>query len=193
MSFRHRAANGDLYFYTVTDRGPNADAPKTFEGQKTKTFLAPRFTPFIGVIRLIPQKKAVLEKSIPLKVSGQNISGLPISPGMTGSTKEVPLSENFTVLPYDDNGMDTEGIALDRQGNVWISDEYGPFIAKVNPTTGQILNKYAPGEGLPDILKWRQPNRGMEGITIAPNGKNLWCDTKHSQCRSRNPQSSSIH
>ena len=67
--------------------------------------------------------------------------------------------------------MDTEGIDLDRQGNFWISDEYGPFIAKVNPASGEILKKYAPGDGLPEIIKWRQPNRGMEALTVAPNGK----------------------
>jgi hypothetical protein len=37
---------------------------------------------------------------------------------------------------------------VDKKRNVlWVSDEYGPFIVKIDPATGIILNKYAPGSG----------------------------------------------
>ena len=171
MTFKEKRNNGNLAFYTITDRGPNADSPETLEGNKTKVFLAPNFTPFIGQVKIESGKKAKLERSLSLKSQGKNISGRPIPPGLTGSTKEMPLSEGLAKLNYDRNGMDTEGIDRDEEGNFWISDEYGPFIAKVEPTSGEILEKYAPGNGLPEIIKWRQPNRGMEALTVAPNGK----------------------
>ena len=68
-------------------------------------------------------------------------------------------------LGTDRNGLDTEGISLDKDGNFWISDEYGPFIAKVDKK-GNILEKYGPGMGLPKILADRVPNRGSEGVTV---------------------------
>ena len=171
MMFDRASKDGDLYFYTISDRGPNADAPETLDGKKTKVFPAPDFTPFIGKVEIGSRNKAVLKESLDLKSQGKKISGLPIPPGLTGSTKELPLSEQLEPLDYDPNGMDTEGIDRDSQGNFWISDEYGPFIAKVDSRSGEILEKYAPGDGLPEIIKWRQPNRGMEALTVAPNGK----------------------
>lgn len=171
MTFDNSSNNGNLEFYTISDRGPNADAPETIEGKKTKVFPAPNFTPFIGQVKIESDTKAVLEKSIALKSEGKKITGLPIPPGLTGSTKEVPLSERLVELNYDVNGMDTEGIDRDAKGNFWISDEYGPFIAKVEANSGEIVQKYGPGTGLPEIIKWRQANRGMEALTVAPNGK----------------------
>jgi hypothetical protein len=52
---------------------------------------------------------------------------------------------------------------------LWVSDEYGPFIVKIDPATGIILKKYKPGTGsadLPAILAKRRANRGMEGLSI---------------------------
>lgn len=72
-------------------------------------------------------------------------------------------------LGTDANGLDTEGITRDADGNFWISDEYGPFIVKVSPE-GEILEKYGPGAGLPKILASRTPNRGSEGLTLDDKG-----------------------
>ena len=55
-------------------------------------------------------------------------------------------------LNYDPNGMDPEGIAVDKQGNFWISDEYGPFIAKFSKK-GQLIQKLQPGNGSTRSLK----------------------------------------
>lgn len=104
-----------------------------------------------------------------MKVNGKPISGKPIPSGLTGSTNEVALDFNMKDLGTDRNGLDTEGISLDKDGNFWISDEYGPFIAKVDKK-GNILEKYGPGMGLPKILADRVPNRGSEGVTVDEKG-----------------------
>lgn len=52
---------------------------------------------------------------------------------------------------------------------IWIADEYGPFIIKVDKN-GTILEKLEPGKGLPEIIKNRVPNRGFEGLTIDKKG-----------------------
>ena len=46
---------------------------------------------------------------------------------MTGSTKEIALNFKMKDLETDVNGLDTEGLAVDKDGNFWISDEYGPL------------------------------------------------------------------
>jgi|GEM_PF-75392 len=165
--------DGDnLQFYAVTDRGPNADAPKYVKDGKTsdaKIFPCPSFTPSIGVIS-VSKTDAKAVSAIDITDGGKKITGLPIAPGNIGSTNEAALDMSFNDIGYDSNGLDTEGIATDKDGNFWLCDEYGPFIVKAD-STGKILEKYGPGEGLDDILKYRIPNRGFEGITVTPSGK----------------------
>lgn len=165
--------DGSVEFYLITDRGPNADAPNFNDGStnySSKFFPAPEFQPQIAIACLKGGKVEITE-TIGLKdESGKAITGLPIKPGNIGSSNEAALSENLKNLGYDNNGLDTEGIALDSKGNFWVCDEYGPFIAKFDKT-GKLLQKYAPGKGLPEVLKYRTPNRGFEGVTVAPNNK----------------------
>ena len=75
----------------------------------------------------------------------------------------------------DRDGLDTEGIAIDRENprHLWICDEYGPFIAKIDGYTGRIIKKYVPGRELPAIVAKRQANRGFEGIAVTPSNKVL--------------------
>lgn len=172
LTFKGLDKNGNLEFYAVTDRGPNADAPKYVENGKKfpgKFFPVPDFTPSIGVIKVTKDKSQVVE-SIPLKnYRNEKISGRVIPEGIVGSTGEVALNFDMNKLSNDFDGLDTEGIAVDKDGNFWLCDEYGPFIVKATKD-GRIIEKYGPKEGLPEILKYRVPNRGFEGLTIDENG-----------------------
>lgn len=165
--------DGTVEFYGITDRGPNADIPKYVDNGKTipgKFFPTPNFAPSIGVITVNPKAdRADITASTPLKVDGKAITGKPIPAGSLGSTNEIALNFKMQNLGTDANGLDTEGITRDKDDNFWISDEYGPFIAKVSPS-GEILEKYGPGTGLPKILANRTPNRGSEGLTIDDQG-----------------------
>ncbi|SQC92365.1 Uncharacterized protein conserved in bacteria [Cedecea neteri] len=107
------------------------------------------------------------------------ISGLPLPEGLIGATNEIALSDTLQQLKSDKRGLDTEGVTPDGKGGYWLCDEYGPFVIHVD-ADGKILKKYGPqaehGEqgvagGLPNIVKWRQPNRGFEGITRMPDGR----------------------
>lgn len=176
LALKTKNSDGSMVFYGITDRGANADAPEgkttdgvvvTIDGNFTlaKSFPLPTYVPKIAEIT-VKDGKAVVTKTIDLKaVDGTSTSGRPLPLGTTGSTGEVALNDTLsTKLSFDVNGIDPEGIVFDNDGNVWICDEYGPFIAKVNTTTGQMIKKYTPGNGLPALLKNRVPNRGMEGI-----------------------------
>lgn len=177
IAFKGTNANGDLEFYGLTDRGPNGDGPNlpalTGTGVNgAKIFPSPSFAPAFGVIT-VGKNGAVLTASTPIKVSATvKTSGLAIPPGTVGNSAELPVMDVMkydanSKATFDANGLDTEAIVVDKKRNVlWVSDEYGPFIVKIDPATGIILNKYAPGSGLPDIFLKRRANRGMEGLAL---------------------------
>lgn len=167
----------DLIFATVTDRGPNADSPKAGD-RESKIFANPKFTPLLMTIRVGDGKAQAIDAHALHDEQGP-ISGLPLPEGLIGATNEIALDDALRTLPADKRGLDTEGITPDGQGGYWLCDEYGPFIINVD-AQGKILKKYGPqaeqGEqgvagGLPNIIKWRQANRGFEGITRMPDGR----------------------
>ena len=173
FAYKGTDKDGNLEFYGLSDRGPNGDIPTYMENGKKlpgKFFMAPDFVPQIGVIKVI-DGKAIVTEVIKLKdQNGNFVSGRPIPQGGIGSTGEIALDLNMNKLALDINGLDPEGIVVDKDGNLWIDDEYGPFLMKVDKD-GKILEKYGPGEGLPEELKFRVPNRGFEGVAIDSNGQ----------------------
>lgn len=172
VTFKGYDAEGNPQFYGITDRGPSLDVPSA-DGTVTdakKIFPSPAFTPSIGLITL-KDGEAVVDEAIRLKnTDGIPLTGLPLPAGSLGATGEVPLDIHLEPLDYDSNGFDPEGIAVDAEGNFWVADEYGPYIAKFS-ADGTMLEKFAPGDGLPEILQYRIANRGFEGISAAPSGK----------------------
>jgi len=184
LTFKGKAADGSLEFYGITDRGPNGDGPKVPNSVVTsgatgtsdaKFFPSPSFTPSFGLIS-IGKDGAILKSSTAIKFSSTiNASGLSIASGKVGSSAEVPLNDAAkfdasSKTKFSDYGLDTESIVYDAaRGAVWVSDEYGPFILKIDVATGVILKKYQPGTGaadLPAVLLKRRANRGMEGLTL---------------------------
>lgn len=184
LTFKGKAADGSLEFYGITDRGPNGDGPKVPNSIVTpgatgtsdaKFFPSPSFTPSFGLIS-IGKDGAILKSSTPIKFSSTiNASGLSIAAGKVGSSAEVPLNDAAkydanSKTTFSDYGLDTESIVYDAaRGVVWVSDEYGPFILKIDISTGIILKKYQPGTGasdLPAVLLKRRANRGMEGLSL---------------------------
>lgn len=166
-----------LTFATVTDRGPNADAPNVGK-QEAKIFVTPEFAPLLLSIRVENGKAQAADVRALHDDKGQ-INGLPLQSDLIGSTNEVALSDTLKTLTGDNRGLDTEGITPDGKGGFWLCDEYGPFLINID-ATGKILAMHGPqaqdGEkaiagGLPNIIKWRQPNRGFEGVTRMPDGR----------------------
>ncbi len=178
LAYIGTAPEGGHLFWGITDRGPNADSPDYLNAEgassKSKVFPAPAFVPKIAKILLKDGQASVLEVIALQTAAGLPMSGLPVPPGVVGNSKEIALNEGLALLGkgYDENGIDPEGIALEKDGkHAWISDEYGPFLARVELATGKLVKKLAPGSGLPEIIKNRQPNRGAEGVAVTPNGK----------------------
>ena len=160
-------------FYLLTDRGPNAAG----SAANSIIFGKADFTPQIGRFRVV-SSQLVLEKTILLKnAAGQPLTGLP-NPVGQGSTGETALDLNGQTIAPNADGLDSEGLVLASDGTFWISDEYGPHIVHFDATgkTLERINPFGNGTGgrtLPKVLARRRPNRGMEGLTITPDGKTL--------------------
>lgn len=152
-------------FYGLTDRGPNVDGPN---GSKVEAL--PAFDPAIGEFRLVGGK-ATLVKRIALHAG----DGTPYNGQVNcaASTGETITDLSGTVLPCTDTGYDPEGLVALRDGTFWVSDEYGPFITHFD-RTGRQIGRLSPFDrSLPRELANRVPNKGMEGLTVTPDGHTL--------------------
>jgi len=182
LAFKGRAADGSLEFWGITDRGPNGDSPNApvpsdpSKNGLTKMFPAPSFTPSIGVIA-IGKDGAVLKSLLPLKsAGGARISGRPLPAGAVGNSGEAAVTDalvhDAAKAGFDPEGLDSESLVFDAARKAfWTSDECGPFIVRIDAETGIIQRRYQPGTGtrdLPEVLKHRRANRGMEGLAMDP-------------------------
>ncbi|MFH1134647.1 MAG: esterase-like activity of phytase family protein [Pseudomonadota bacterium] len=177
LKFEGWDKDGALVFLGIGDRGPNADSPSHEDkpgGQAlpAKIFPSPDFTPQFGRIKVDDARASLVSTTTILAADNTPISGRPLPEGKIGSTGETALDDRLDVLPMDAEGLDPEGIDLDKKdGQLWICDEYGPFIVKLDKKTGREIKKFGPGTGLPEILAKRQPNRGFEGLAVTPGNK----------------------
>ncbi len=157
-------------FYLLTDRGPNYDGPGS---PAPKRFPDPSYSPRIYPAHIAGTK---LQLGTPIILKGPDgtpMSGLPIPGGDCGSTNEAGQTVGGTPLAADPLGLDPEGIVAMADGTFWLSDEYGPFMVQFD-ATGRELRRFSPcGESpeLPAVYAKRRPNRGMEGLTITPDGE----------------------
>lgn len=178
-------------FYTVTDRGPTQD----FTVTNTTPTIPPKTTivthkvlpctnlaPMIVKVQLLAGGTAQVLEVIPLKKAAPNgvefITGFPNGVELA---PEVMKDPSYNLLGTDPDGLDPEGITIDNHGFFWICEEYRPSIAMIAPD-GTVLLRLVPKgclagteevptyDILPAVLTNRVNNRGMEGITFAPNG-----------------------
>ncbi|HEV8391316.1 MAG TPA: esterase-like activity of phytase family protein [Dongiaceae bacterium] len=185
-------------FYALTDRGPNIDcsASEKITGvptaqacagdDKAKLFPRPDFVPSIVKVKLNEDGTFVTTEWIPLKdAAGKTITGL--SNPLKAAKTEAAYDKDGKQLPFDPNGLDTEGLVRLKDGTFWIGEEYGPSLVHV-AADGKIIERLVPAglEGdlsgatykvtgsLPSILMKRQLNRGIEGIALAPDESALY-------------------
>ncbi|HEY9641074.1 MAG TPA: esterase-like activity of phytase family protein, partial [Coleofasciculaceae cyanobacterium] len=94
------------------------------------------------------------------------------------------LNGDSTILGLS---QDPEGVVVGANGNLFISDEYGPSIYEFSPTGSFIRAFTEPANVLPQngstpnfaadgspTTAGRQDNRGYEGLAISPDGTQLF-------------------
>lgn len=82
--------------------------------------------------------------------------------------------------------LDPEGVRVGRRGELYVADEYGPVIYEFDPAGRRRRSIPVPAhyraprpgrspadELPPHAVVGRQPNRGMEGLAISPDGTRL--------------------
>jgi Esterase-like activity of phytase len=158
----------DGEFYSLTDRGPNVGG-----SGNDKLFAVPGFHPQVGRFHF---RRGVLvrDEVIVLKdAAGNPKSGLPVGASGCGATGEIPRALDGTPLPFDSNGIDSEGLRVMEDGSFWTSDEYGPFVTHFD-RRGRTIEQDSPCSGphpLPAVLTKRQANKGMEGLAVIDGGR----------------------
>jgi hypothetical protein len=156
----------------ITDRGPNT-RPIDFDGdgERDRGFLVPDYQPRLLELE-IREKTFVLLASHSLTIDGKPITGRPNVHVAGGKMDEIPFTVDGKRLPFDPNGVDSEGLAAEPNGNLWVAEEYGPSLLRID-STGRVLSRLIPRgskgrEGqprLPAVLAGRRRNRGFEGMT----------------------------
>jgi len=177
-------------FYTITDRGPNGSVK--VNGVSQTAFPLPRFTPTIIKFEVVGNSINILEQT-PLRLpqGTDPITGTEFISGISNvaGLDEAPYDTAGHPLPYDPYGLDTEGIAYNRQTDTfWVSEEYRPSLVEV-ARDGTILHRLVPqGEAslftnapnvpifdtLPAIFAKRVQNKGLEGVAVTPDGRFLY-------------------
>jgi hypothetical protein len=176
----HGAKDARDEFWMITDRGPNGQI--AVEQRNRRTFWVPEFNPTI--VRVKAEGKSIrIVEAIPIVgQSGKPVTGLPNLKDFDETPYNYSAQE---VLPFNTNGLDTEGLVRTSAGDFWIADEYSPSIVHVD-RTGKVLKRYIPvglnlegtdypvAKVLPTIYGKRKINRGFEGIALSADEKTLY-------------------
>ncbi|MDG1874690.1 MAG: esterase-like activity of phytase family protein [Mariniblastus sp.] len=120
-------------------------------------------------------------------LSESNAKGIP---NVKTTKNDQAITATFvratTSMAGQRNRLDPEGIRIAANGNIWVSDEYGPRIIEFNPG-GQFIRELSPpahflismpgiskADENPKNLSGRQCNRGMEGLAMSLDSKTIF-------------------
>ena len=155
-------------FYGMSDRGPGGGVLPYAPRLQAFTLDIDRNTGAIGTFTLTAT--TLFRQANGAAYNGLNPTLLNGSPALLGGS------------------LDPEGLARLPNGNLLVSDEYGPSVleftaagqfVRAYQTPGNLLPRQGDGtanyvEGRPTITTGRQDNRGFEGLTTTPDGKTAY-------------------
>lgn len=190
-----RNANGSYSGTLVTqpDRGYNVVGTTNYVSRYNRVTVA--FAPAPAGAATQTQVTLTLADTIRFtEADGTPLTSLDPTPAGTGTRP------GFPAMPQAFNGrlsLDPEGIVVNADGSLWVSDEYGPYIfrftadgrlvsairppeaiiPKRNGADSFASNNPGPGQAAPipaDPATGRQNNQGLEGLSISPDGRTLF-------------------
>jgi hypothetical protein len=190
-----RNANGSYSgtLFAQPDRGYNVAGTTNYVPRFNKITVA--FTPAPSGATAQNQVSLTLADTIKFTESdGTPMTSLDPTSSGTGTRAGLPA------MPQAFNGrlsLDAEGIVVNADGSIWVSDEYGPYIFRftadgrltsairppeaITPKRGGAdsfaSNNPGPGQAAPvpaDPTTGRQNNQGLEGLSVSPDGRTLF-------------------
>ena len=190
-----RNANGSYSgtLFAQPDRGYNAVGTTNYVPRFNKVTVA--FTPAPSGSTAQNQVGLTLADTIKFTESdGTPMTSLDPTSSGTGTRAGLPA------MPQAFNGrlsLDAEGIVVNADGSIWVSDEYGPYIFRftadgrltsairppeaITPKRGGAdsfaSNNPGPGQAAPvpaNPTTGRQNNQGLEGLSVSPDGRTLF-------------------
>lgn len=172
-----KAANGNDIFLTDTGFGPKSSSMSSLLGLyevKVEYNDSSGQNKNVEVLRLIrfydTDNKLSFSKQADFEFYGNNSKNNPVD----------SIIKNGKLLTGGD--IDPESFRVDYKGHVWVGEEFGPFLIKLDKT-GKVLRQEIsiPGISSPDspLLKAGDiPNTktstGLEGMAINPQGNKLF-------------------
>lgn len=174
---------GDVYI-ACDDRGPG-DGASVFacRVQRLRVTVDPGSTRERAV-------KVACEETTLLRVPQRGVPGT-TREAASVSDRTDRLSGSASLIDAADPGaslrFDPEAVRVGPDGTLYIADEYGPWLDRFS-SDGVRLSRLAPPAALlnpvqardpeqelpPHAVKGRQPNRGMEGLAMTPEGMRLY-------------------
>jgi hypothetical protein len=166
-------------FLTVQDRG----LAVSFENNNTgdtafKIFAYPGHRQKVMRVRVQGDSVETLTRDSIGGLDTGFVTGLPSS---RVTTDEVAVRMRFDSavvstatmrrVTASPNGYDFEGLARAADGTLYLADEMGPRIVRVDATTKRITREWRPSAGLPRVFARRRDNRGLESLCLTPSGK----------------------
>jgi hypothetical protein len=190
-----RNANGSYSgtLFAQPDRGYNVAGTTNYVPRFNKITVG--FTPAPAGSTAQNQVALTLADTIKFTESdGTPMTSLDPTSAGTGTRAGLPA------MPQAFNGrlsLDAEGIVVNADGSIWVSDEYGPYIFRftaegrlvsairppeaITPKRGGAdsfaSNNPGPGQAAPvpaDPTTGRQNNQGLEGLSVSPDGRTLF-------------------
>lgn len=147
-------------FQTITDRGPIGNLNGI-----DRPFLLPEFSPSIIFLKadLKTNELSVIAEIKLKKNDGTMLTGLPNS-----RLEENPTDIFGLYYSIDEQGLNTQGLALDGEGGWWIADKYAPSLVHFNEE-GKMLRRLIPNIELPRMYSDKKSNHGFEGVAKVNN------------------------
>ena len=143
-------------------------------------------TPYYGT-SIVAQTQIVMSNSATLLLS---YGGTPFTGWDSDDATATQFPQSSVGSPGQGRrSLDPEGIVKTADGGYFISDEYGPFIYKFDATGVLEYELRPPAALLPKLgafpgtnyftatnapLSGRRNNRGLEGLSLTPDGKRLF-------------------
>jgi len=179
--------------FAQPDRGYNVTSTTNYTPRFNK--VAVTFRPAPGGAAAQNQVGLTLSDTIQFTES----TGTPFT-SLDPTTTGTGVRAGLPALPQAFNGrlsLDAEGIIVNADGSLWVSDEYGPYVYKF-AADGKLLSVIRPPEALipkrngadsfasnnPGVgqavpspanpVTGRQNNQGLEGLSLSPDGRTLF-------------------